>query len=59
MRFHLCEIVLLVDVEKAFLQIGTQKQKRDVIFFCGSEMHAYLMVSDLNSILWNSCWLNL
>jgi len=48
------EIVLLADVEKAFLQIGIQREERDVTYFLWLR-DVHLMVNDSNLVAYRFC----
>jgi len=54
LRFRLYEIVLLADVEKAFLQIGIQEREHDVTCFLWLRgIHS--VVSDSNLVVYRFC----
>jgi len=54
LRFRLYKILLLADVEKAFLQIGIQERERDVTRFLRlRDIHS--VVSDPNLVVYRFC----
>ena len=55
LRFRLYELVLLADVEKAFLQIGIQERERDVTHFLWlRDIHSATM-SESNLVVYRFC----
>ena len=55
LRFRLYYIVILADIEKAFLQLGIQSGDRDVTRFLWFKDIATLEVSDSNVIMFRFC----